>query len=363
MMATVGDIYRWMDEIAPFSTAMDFDNVGLLVGDASQLVERVLIALDITGDVAEEARQVDAQLVISHHPVIFQPLRSLEAASVPYRLAKYGISAICSHTNLDMAENGVNTALARRLGLEQVTTVRGYHPVPYDKIVVFVPANDASKVIRAMASAGAGALGQYQGCSFAGKGEGRFTPLKGSNPYLGQPDQEEIVEEYRVEMICPRNKREKVVQAMRSVHPYEEPAFDLFENHALHSSCSEVLAGHLSKAYSPEDFAKLVKERLGLSCCGYVPGSRAVQKVALCSGAGGSYVEDAYHCGADAFVTGEAKHHELLFAREKGITLVPAGHYATENLIVDDLLERLKRQFPTISFFSAEKNPDPICYC
>ena len=363
IMTTVGDIYHWMDEIAPFSTAMDFDNVGLLVGDASQPVERVIVALDITGMVAEEAKEKDAQLVISHHPVIFQPLRRLPAQSVPYKLARFGISAICSHTNLDMAVNGVNAALARKLGLEQVRALREYAPVPYDKIVVYAPEKDESQIINAMLTAGAGTLGVYKGCSFSCKGKGRFTPLEGARPYLGQAGCEETVEECRIEMICPRSKRQKVVQAMRNAHPYEMPAFDIFENHALYSACAEVMIGRLPVTYKPEDFAKMVKERLEIAVCGYVPGTRPVQNVALCSGAGGSYVEDACRGGADAFVTGEAKHHELLIAREKGITLVPAGHYATENLIVDDLLEGLKMRFPAVSFLLSEKNPDPVFYC
>lgn len=362
-MITVGDIYRWMDSIAPFATAMDFDNVGLLVGDAAQPVERVLVSLDITGAVVEEAKEKGAQLIVSHHPVIFQPLRRLEAGSAPYKLAQYGISAICSHTNLDMAENGVNAVLAQRLGLKQVKALRAYASVPFDKIAVFVPAGSAQAVMEAMAAAGAGALGNYRGCSFSCKGEGRFTPLDGAKPFFGQAGREETVEECRVEMIAPREKREQVIQAMRGAHPYEEPAFDIFEDHALHSVCPEVIMGILPQEYGPAAFASLVKERLGLPGCGYVSGDRPVQKVAVCGGAGGSYVEDAFRGGADAFVTGEAKHHELLFAQEAGLTLVPAGHYATENVIVEALLQRLKTQFPSAAFLAAERNPDPIKYC
>ncbi len=256
-MTTVGDIFHWMDEIAPFSTAMDFDNVGLLVGDEAQPVTRVLLTLDITSSVAEEARAAGAQLILSHHPVIFQPLRRLPAGSVPYLLARYGISAICSHTNLDMAQEGVNTMLAQTLGLKQLRPLREY-----------------------------AAAARW-----------------------------------------------------------------------------EAVIGVLPNPLEPGAFAALVKDKLGLACCGYVPGNCPVSRVALCSGAGGDYLEDAARGGADAFVTGEAKHHQLLFAKERGITLVPAGHYATENGIVELLSQRLKERFPGVAFIPAKTNLDPITYC
>ncbi len=362
-MIRVKEILDWMDGFAPFQTAMDYDNVGLLVGGEDQTVEKAVVALDITGDVVEEAHRAGAQLVISHHPVIFRPLRRLSADSVPYRLAKYGIAAICSHTNLDMAANGVNQMLADCLGLRHTAPLRVRSSVPYDKIVVFVPTAFARQVADAMSAAGGGTLGRYEGCSFACEGEGSFLPRPGATPFLGSVGARETVRESRVEMICPRADRQNVIDAMRSAHPYEEPAFDVFENHALHTVCAEALLGTLDGERQPGEFAALVKERLGLDQCGYVAGSRPVRKVALCSGAGGDYVEDAVRAGADAFVTGEAKHHELLYARENGITLVPAGHYATEVILVEGLALQLEQAFPTLSLIRSGADPDPLTYC
>lgn len=255
-MTSVNDIYLYIDGFAPFCTQMDFDNCGLQVGDPNAEVHTVLLALDITPAVVREAVKCGAQLIVSHHPVIFNPLRSLPAGTASYLLAQYGIAAICAHTNLDLAPGGVNSCLAARLGLLSVET---------------------------LTADGASGL----------------------------------------------------------------PA---------------ALFGRTEQTFEPREFAAFVKTTLGCDGLFYADGGRKIDTVGLCSGAGSDYLHDAAKRGCQAFVTGEAKHHELIDAENLGVTLVVAGHYFTEDVVIDPLAQRLGEKFPGVAFVRAKSSHCPaIC--
>lgn len=358
-MKTVRDIYRFIDNLAPFSTAMDFDNCGLQVGSFDRPVSKVLLALDVTHDVVKEAKKSAVDLIISHHPVIFKPLRRILSDSVEYSLVRAGIDLISAHTNLDMAEGGVNTCLAQRLTLSNTAPLSIYSSQNYEKIVVFVPRDFADAVRDAMTTHGAGVLGEYSRCSFSCSGVGAFCPSDAANPFCGQNGEFETFEEEKIEMICAPDKTQQVIAAMRKVHPYETPAFDIFETKAVKRDVSCGLIGDLPSKMSPDEFAVFVKQRLKCKGIRYTRGENPVKRVAVCSGAGGMQLDDAIRCQADAFVTGEVKHHELLRAQSAGITLVDAGHYNTEDVVIAPLAEKLAQNFPQVQFFKslALKNP------
>lgn len=358
-MTTAGEIYRYIDSFAPFSSAMDFDNPGLLVGGFHTPVRVALVALDITPEVIEEAKRRSAQLIISHHPVIFRPLKRLSEDSVPYLLAKAGITAICAHTNLDMAPGGVNDCLAQALGLESVRPLLFYQQTPWYQVTVFVPKGYENAVREAMAAAGAGSLGNYSGCSFTSSGVGRFTPESGANPFLGSLRKEECAEEGRIEALCAPQLLPGVLAAMKKVHPYEEPAFFVGRNHAVHTDFPEALVGGLPQPLSPEAFAAFVKNALGCERVSAVYGQREVSLVALCSGAGGDCLPAALE-QADAFVTGEVKHHEWLLASQKGKTVVCAGHFRTEDIAMKPLCEKLSERFAQVKFIKSTDGTDPV---
>ncbi len=252
-MTTVGEIYQEIDRWAPFATAMEFDNPGLLVGDPETPVEKVLLALDITAAETAEAASLGCGLIVSHHPVIFHPLRRLGTQDAPYLLARAGIAAVCAHTNLDLAPGGVNACLAERLGLQKVRA------------------------------------------------------------------------------LC--------VDA--------------------HSGLPEALCGELPQAMQPEEFARYVKQALGCSGVEFTVGAAEIRTVGICGGAGASCAPDPAVSGVQAFVTGEAKHHELLAAVQSGLTLVVAGHYATEAVVLQPLREKLARAFPDVVFFVAQCSAAP----
>lgn len=253
---TVQQIYDYLDSQAPFTSAMGFDNVGLLVGSGQAVVSSVLLALDITPEVVEEAKQMGAELIISHHPVIFEPIRRLSEHQVPYTMARAGIHAICAHTNLDLAEGGVNTCLAAALGLQQVNGLK-----PYGNTELW-----------------------------------------------------------------------------------------------------EGLVGELPEEYTAAEFAEYVKTALSCGGLKYTVGSRPVRTVALCGGAGADLLLDAVAAGADAFVTSDTKHHQLLLAKELGITLVDAGHFNTENVVIEPLAQKLQMQFPSVRFQKSAVLVDPAQY-
>lgn len=359
---TIGEVYDYIDGFAPFDTALDFDNAGLLVGSRNDPVQTILVALDITLPVIEEAKQLGAQLIVSHHPVIFRPVRSLHRDSAPYRLAQAGIGAICAHTNLDMAKGGVNDCLGERLGLKNLECFAAEKSCPYWKVSVFVPEEDAQRVIDAMAKAGAGRLGNYQGCSFTVQGTGAFEPMEGAHPAIGQRGIREEVRECRVEMLCAPDRLSTVISAMREQHPYEEPAFDVVENHAVEDKLPIVKAGEFSQPMEPLEFAQHVKRSLHCEGIRFVKGNRPVKRVAFCSGAGGDRVFDAISGGVDAYLTGEMKHHEWLAAAQSDLTVVDAGHFKTEQIIVERLAEQLSARFPGIAVTQSLTCTDGVRY-
>ena len=264
-MYRVSDWYKAIDSFAPFSTAFEGDNSGLLVGSKDAPADRALLALDLTDRVVDEAAARGIALIITHHPVIFSGIKKLPSDSIPYRLAAGGLSAICAHTNLDISPMGVNDALAKRLNLKNVRPFLPKERRAYYKLVVFVPEERAETVYDAMAKAGAGNVGNYSGVAFLDAGEGRFVPMEGARPAVGTLGGLESVREIRIEMLVPPDRIGKVVSAVKAVHPYEEVAFDVFEDHAIWQGSSLGQVGDLEAPVAPEPFAIEVKRLLGAS--------------------------------------------------------------------------------------------------
>lgn len=362
-MPTVNDIFKFLDEMAPVRLAEDYDNPGILAGEVNRDVRKALLSLDITANTAKEASDFGAQLVISHHPVIFKPIRSVLSTggtSAVWALANLSLSAICMHTNLDAANGGVNDALVQKLQLAEVSHLGAYRSEHYKKIIVFVPADYAEKVRCAMAQAGAGKLGAYDGCAFEAHGSGYFRPIEGANPFIGSVGKTERVDEVRLEAICAPADVKKVVTAMLSAHPYEVPAYDIFDDEAVSTEYGMGRIGLLEKAMPVKDFAVKVKNQLSTSCVKVVDAGKPAHKIALCSGsADGEFINSAARAGADTFVTGEMKHSLYYTALEAGVNVVEAGHFATETVILPVLKEKLSAAFPNVIFEIAKSNREP----
>lgn len=361
-MNKVGEFYDAINAFAPFSSAEKWDNVGLLIGGRSLPVTRALLALDLTGAVLEEAKRLRAELVITHHPVIFSPLKALDSAGIAYRAVTAGISVISAHTNLDVAGGGVNDALAARIGLQNVRPFAQAAQAPYHMVSVYIPVASVQEVYETMAAAGAGQEGNYSHCGFFVRGEGRFLPLEGANPAIGEVGAVESVEEVLLEMLCAPRNLSAVVEAMKRAHPYEQPSYNIIENHALHETRSFGRVGELANPLAPSDFAAKVRERLGAAGLRFADGGAPVCTVAVLGGSGGDFLEQAKAAGAQAFVTGEIKHDRILAAAELGLTLVEAGHFATENVVMEPLRQELSRRMPGAVITLAQSCTDGMKY-
>lgn len=366
-MATVDELFSYLKEWAPLHLAESWDNVGLLVGDSGVLVQKALVALDITAAVCEEASVVGAQLVISHHPVIFRPLANVhtEGVSAPvWQLARHGLSAICMHTNLDIADGGVNDVLLQALGLERTGILQPLGAYPYQKISVFVPETHAVQVREAMAQAGAGHYDGYDSCAFETHGTGYFRPLANANPFIGEAGRLESVREVRIEAVCDARDTAGVVSAMKAAHPYEVPAYDLFDDAALKQPYGIGRLARLLRATDLPAFARDAKERLHAASVSFHDAGKPVHTVAVCSGAwDGELTAAASAAGADTVLTGEIKHSDMLTVAAAGLNLVAAGHYATEQPICAEIVRRLGAAFPAISFAVASSGTEPVQAC
>ena len=353
-MPKVKEIYGYLNEIAPIGLAESYDNPGLLAGDGEREVSRALIALDITPEVCKEAAGQGAQLLISHHPVIFKPVKSVlkdGASAALWALVSAGLSAICMHTNLDVAPGGVNDTLAGVLGLEKTGVLLSENRKNYKKITVFVPEEYAKHVREAMAGAGAGSLGDYDSCAFACHGDGYFRPLEGAHPFIGSEGKLQRVPEMRIEAICPADAVGEVVSAMKRAHPYEEPAYDIFDDEAVSAEFGVGMTAKLDKPADLDEFARFVGRRLGADGVSVCRAGGRAENVAVCSGAWDDELTlVAKEKGCDTMLTGELKHSAKLLALELGLNVVAAGHFATENVICPELARRLGERFPDVVF-------------
>jgi dinuclear metal center YbgI/SA1388 family protein len=346
--ARVQDLLGALHGLYPPDLAEDWDNVGLQVGDPAAVVTRVLVALDPSAAALTAAQRQGAQLLVTHHPLLFKPLRRLTpddpVGKVVWQAVQSGVAIISAHTNLDVAPAGLNCWLAQRLGLqgsEPLQTAVGQ----LVKLVVYVPTGHEEPVAEALFAAGAGQIGAYDHCSFRTAGIGTFRPGPGSTPFIGVAGIRETVEELRLETIVPRRRLGKVVDKLLKAHPYEEVAYDLIP---LANPLPDTGLGRIGRLAEPLTLAALgAKVKAALVCTTIrLVGDldRPVSKLAICGGSGAGLIQEAKRRGAEALVTGDIKYHEARLAEELGLALVDAGHFATEVPAVAGLAEALTRQ-------------------
>jgi dinuclear metal center YbgI/SA1388 family protein len=367
MPATVRQIADSLARRAPLDLAESWDNVGLQVGDAGQEVTRGLVALDATPQVLGEAVRTGAQVVVTHHPLLFKPARQVIAGAGPggivWAFARAGVSLICVHTNLDAARGGVSHALAHQLGLQGCRALR---PTPerFAKLIAFVPADHADALRDALSAAGAGQLGDYDACSFSTDGTGTFRPLEGAQPWTGTPAGELAREpEVRLEMLAPRSARRRLTAALREAHPYEEPAFDWIEvqQDDPHSGFGAV--GELASPMEADAFLDHVCRSLGTPAVRAVVADGPVRRVAVCGGSGSSFLPAALAAGCDAYVTADVTYHLFFDALDEGgrprLTYVSAGHYETERACEGLLVQTLQEAIPQTEWARTQTRTDP----
>ncbi len=371
MQATVADLVRAMEAIAPLRHAASWDNVGLLLGDAERPLRSVLLAIDLTAAVAAEARATNAGAVVAYHPPIFRPRKSLTAADPQGRvllaLAEAGIAVHSPHTALDAAPGGLADWLVAGLGEGTTAPIEPASDLPAGeavKIVTMVPEDSLEALREAMARAGAGRIGEYDLCSFELRGEGTFRGSDASNPAVGRRGLLERVPEVRLEMVCGRDSLAAALSALRGAHPYEEPPIEVHGLEArprVDAGVGRVL--HLARPARLGDVVERMKRRLGVErvLLAAPRGLDAeVRAIGACPGAGGELFGAARAMGADLYLTGEMRHHDVLAASEAGCALVLAGHTNTERPFLPELAARLRTTLDGVAVSVSESDRWPL---
>ena len=337
----LGQVVNILCGLAPEHLAESWDHVGLQVGDPAGRIRTALLCIDLTQSVLEDAVAKRASLIVAYHPPIFSPLSAVTTLDPKQRLIytaiRHKIAIYSPHTALDAAAGGVNDWLCDGIGRGDRRPIKRIDRPDLQafKLVVFVPHGDADKLRLALSEARAGVIGDYTECSFGVHGRGTFRGGDSTNPTIGKRGRFETVEELRMEMVCPADHLRDVVAALYRVHPYEEPAFDLYrlEPPPRTVSCSEVGQGRvvrLDQPISPSTLIRRIKKHLGVDRLEVAqpPGLKQVTRIGLCAGAGGSLVDQAGDI--DAFITGEMRHHGVLEALVSGVMVILAGHTQTE---------------------------------
>ena len=362
----IKDIAEKINEIVPLKMALDWDNVGLLIGDLNKDVKRILLTIDTTKEVLAEAKREKIDLIISYHPVIWDGLKKIttnDSTYVVYELIRSNIAVYSIHTALDILTGGVNDGLAEILGITNPKPIGDYIQYPDGdnyKLIVFVPADSLAKVSNAVFAAGAGAIGNYSNCGFGAEGTGTFKPLEGAKPAIGQKGKLEKVNEIRFETIVPSPKLDAVIAAMKEAHPYEMPAYDVIKlyNESLHGLGR---IGMLDKPARIPELIKKIKKVTGAKAIGLIGNEKKiVKKAAVCAGTCGAIINSIIAQKADFYLTGELKHHQAIAAQEADLTCICLSHTNSERFILKKLAKQLQKPLKGTIIKVSKKDSDPF---
>lgn len=362
---TFADVAHAIEEFAPLELQESYDNCGLLVGEPQTPVQKLLVALDLSKPVLEEAIELDCNLIVTHHPLIFKPIKTLrgdtEISQIILEAARNRIGIIAAHTNLDSAQQGVSHALAKLLGLQNIKPLDP-KPALQAKIVTFVPESHANHLQEALFQAGAGNIGNYSHCSYSLQGTGTFYAPQSTNPHCGHIGKKNVHSEVRIETVAPAKQLNKVIQALVENHPYEEPAYDIYSLHPLPSSTGLGAIGELPAPIAEERLLQLLAEKMGASVLRHSEFTdKPIQRIALCGGSGSEFIPLAIRKRADAYITADCKYHQFHYL-QKQILLIDAGHYETEKIAVEILANIIQAKFATFATLKSEREENPIRY-
>jgi dinuclear metal center YbgI/SA1388 family protein len=361
----LSEITSYINSTIPLSIQESYDNSGLLLGNPDDEITGVLICLDITQEVLDEAVGKNCNLIISHHPLIFTAIKSLTGRTDAERIVigaiRANIAVFALHTNLDNHYEGVNHFLCSKLGISNAEILR---PLPdkLRKLVTFCPLSHVEKIREALFDAGAGHIGNYDCCSYSTSGEGTFRALAGANPFVGEPGKLHTEPELRIETIFPAFLENSVISALKRAHPYEEVAYDVYPLTNLHHRIGAGMIGNLPQAVDAEEFLLFVKKTLGLGCLRHTHlKNKKIQRIAVCGGSGSFLINDAISCNADIYMTGDIKYHDF-FIPGNNMILADIGHYESEQFTKELIYTLLKKKFTTFALFISGTQTNPVNY-
>ncbi len=359
------ELCSYLDSAVPLSFQEGYDNSGIQVGVPYKEISSALLSIDITEEVLEEAISEGNDIIITHHPLIFNPLKKITGSSMTERILikaiQSGIAVYSAHTNLDAFSNGVSRKIAQKLNLHNISVLSPLKKRML-KLVTYIPETHLDKVREALFNAGAGVIGNYDQCAFINEGSGSFRGNENSNPFLGEKGILHFEKETRFETILFSHLKEKVIKALLDSHPYEEVAYDLYnlenDNIELGLGC----IGELKNPVSEREFLEFVSTQFNADSLRYSKLSgKDISKVALCGGSGAFLLSNAIASGADAFVTADIKYHSF-FETENKILLIDAGHFETEKFTTEILYDLIIKKFPKFAVRFSKINTNPINY-
>ncbi|MCR5608980.1 MAG: Nif3-like dinuclear metal center hexameric protein [Lachnospiraceae bacterium] len=342
------DVINLLEQLAPKRYACDWDNVGLLVGRRDKEVKKIMIALDASLSVIEQAAANKADMLITHHPMIFSAIKKVDYDDITgkkiAKLIANDITYVAAHTNMDAAV--MADIAAKKMELIDARPLDVTYTEKMYKLAVYVPVESADLVRSTMLNDGAGFYGNYSHCSYNIAGKGTYMPLEGTNPYKGTVNKFEVTDEIKIETLVSDSNKNRIIRHMLEVHPYEEVAYDLYE---ISDSGYDIGVGKIGRIKEPVELIEcvnIVKAQFGINNLRLVGDpDKKVRFIAICPGAGKSVVKNAIKMGADVLVTGDIDHHTALDAYEDGLCIIDAGHFCTEHFIVDYLKNHLLRCF------------------
>jgi dinuclear metal center YbgI/SA1388 family protein len=371
MSANLRDVLNLLESRYPSAWAVSGDKIGLEVGHPGMQVESVLVALEATSGIVAEAAQRGAQLLLTHHPLLYQPLKEVRddrpGGKLLAELLRAGLALVSCHTNLDIAPGGLNDYLAQRLELTEVQVLTPTTRDPWYKLVVFVPASYENPVRQALGDAGLGVIGRYSHCSFSSAGQGTYRPRAGAQPFQGEVGKLTQAPESRVEVLAPESLLPHALASLKAAHPYEEIAYDLYP---VRHPGTPLGLGRIGAWPAPRPFSQVtaaIKDLFRVETVqvwGEPPAQ--VQRVALCSGSGGELVPDALNRNAQIYVTGEVRHHQVTPGPGPGFAVVAVGHYASEVVFMEPWAQQLRTLLQeaglSVAVTVAETAASPLAY-
>jgi dinuclear metal center YbgI/SA1388 family protein len=361
----IKDVTRYLEDWAPLSYQESYDNAGLLTGDSTAAVTGILVTLDCTESVVDEAIRLGCNCIVAHHPILFKGLKKLTGANYVERTIikaiKNDVAIYAIHTNLDNVHTGVNKKICEKIGLIK-TQVLVPKTDTLSKLLTFIPRENTSEVTAALHAAGAGQIGNYRNCSFQVQGVGTFMPMEGTNPHIGEQHKQTYVDETRVEVVFPSYLKKTILEALRKAHPYEEVAYYILPLLNDNQEIGSGMIGELEDAMEPLEFLRSLKDKMNLNIVRYtmLP-SKKVRKIAVCGGSGSFLLPKAIQSGADFFITADFKYHEFFDADGK-ITIADIGHYESEVFTKELLVDVLMKKFHTFAINFSKTATNPISY-
>jgi len=362
----VKDVAKVMEEIAPLTYAEDFDNVGLLVGDYSNDVTGILVTLDTTEEVVEEAIAKNCNLIISFHPIIFSGLKKLNGNNfvekAVLKAIKNDINIYATHTALDNSKVGVNFKIAEQLRLTNTSIL-----IPKEntikQLITYVPTENLAALKNALYEAGAGKIGNYDSCGFSTEGKGNFRPIEGANPFIGEKGKLESVAESRVEVVMPQHLEGEILKALFNNHPYEEVAYSVINLNNKNKYIGIGMIGELEKEMSEQDFFSYLKTQMNTPMIRHSKLlNKKIKKVAVLGGSGAFAIKNAKNAGADIYITADLKYHDF-FSSENKLVLADIGHFESEQFTKNLITSYLKEKFTNFVIFNSGINTNPVNYC